>query len=118
MNALHAQVLTTLQRVLYLTEQGSCSINPAHKRHSGHATHAHIVLVPRSYDTAKQARTRSLIFWTYCPSSASICGRSMYMCVVSRITGFVPLTLHRASLSSVGSSSRPQLSHWSPRASW
>ena len=43
-------------------------------------------------------------------------GRSRKKCSDSRKTGGSPSILERGSISSVGSSSRPQLSHWSPRA--
>ena len=50
-------------------------------------------------------------------SFGRIAGRSMNRCFVSLITGVVEQTLHRGLISSMGSRSFPQFSHWSPRAS-
>ena len=50
-------------------------------------------------------------------SLGRMAGRSMYRWLVVRRTGVVPHTPQRGSLRSTGSSSLPQFSHWSPRAS-
>ena len=111
--ALHG--LVDKSTVLQTTPRRDLSDRPP--RHFARTANRAVQAAQRDSASQSEARTRALVLRTYSSSWPASCGRSMKMCVVSRRTGFVPLTLQRGSRSSVGLSSVPQLSHWSPRAS-